>query len=127
MKIIILLLLLISLTVLIHAYFNHERLNNKYCIFIQNLQLILLPVAIYEAFSTPTISRNSLGEWVQVASTSYYMILVVFIFVASLILVLRVWIFVTDKLPKTFVSVRTLLHRWNEMLIRKINEKFSNL
>lgn len=80
MKIIILLLLLISLVALIHAYFNHKRLNSKYCIFIQNLQLILLPVAIYEVFSAPTISRNSLGEQEQLFSTGYYMILVIFIF-----------------------------------------------
>ena len=68
MKIIILLLLLISLIALAHAYFNHERLNSKYCVFVQNLQLILLPVAIYEAFSAPTIPRDSLGEREQLAS-----------------------------------------------------------
>lgn len=124
MKVIILLLLLVSLVALVHAYFNHERLNSKYCIFVQNLQLILLPIAIYEVFSAPTISRNSLGEQEQIFSTGYYMILVIFIFLASAILVLRAWIFATDKLPKAFASVRGLPHRWNEAVIRKINKLF---
>ena len=53
------------------------------------------------------------------------MILVIFIFLASIaILVLRAWIFATDKLPKAFASVRGLPHRWNEAVIRKINKLF---
>ena len=120
MRIAIMMLLSGSLVMLAHAYFNHERLSGKYCIFVQNLQLILLPIA----FSAPTIPRDSLGEWGQSFLSGYYMILVIFIFVATAILVLRAWIFATDKLPKAFASVRTLLHRWNEAVIRKINKLF---
>ena len=52
MKILIMLVLLTSLIAIIHAYYNFERLNLKYCTFVQKVQIMLLPVAIYE-FTQP--------------------------------------------------------------------------